>query len=95
MLLSFVRSAGVTEHQPAGAAGARTGHTANEMSGLTLGQITAQAALSSFEIDLFGRLRAQNAAATERYLASREGQVRSAADRDRRGRRGLSGGAAG
>ncbi|HEY8602848.1 efflux transporter outer membrane subunit [Tsuneonella suprasediminis] len=38
------------------------------------GQFTLQAALTSFEIDLFGRLRAQNAAATERYLASREGQ---------------------
>lgn len=38
------------------------------------GQFTLQAALTSFEIDLFGRLRAQNAAATERFLASHEGQ---------------------
>jgi NodT family efflux transporter outer membrane factor (OMF) lipoprotein len=46
----------------------------NPSSAVTFGQFTAQAALTSFEIDLFGRLRAQNAAANERYLASREGQ---------------------
>jgi outer membrane protein TolC len=46
----------------------------NPSPAVTFGQFTAQAALTSFEIDLFGRLRAQNAAANERYLASREGQ---------------------
>ncbi|MEL7739739.1 efflux transporter outer membrane subunit, partial [Citromicrobium bathyomarinum] len=58
---------GYTRQRPGGAVGA--GQTS-----ASSGQFTLQAALTSFEIDLFGRLRAQNAAATERYLASREGQ---------------------
>ena len=52
--------------------GTGTGQAAS--AGASSGQFTLQAALTSFEIDLFGRLRAQNAAATERYLGSREGQ---------------------
>lgn len=62
------------QRQPSGVAGAGVGVTPGENTGITFGQVTAQAALTSFEIDLFGRLRAQNAAASERYLASREGQ---------------------
>lgn len=62
------------QRQPSGVAGAGVGVTPGQNAGITFGQVTAQAALTSFEIDLFGRLRAQTAAATERYLASREGQ---------------------
>lgn len=62
------------QHQPAGVTGTGPGQTTGETSGLTPGQFTAQATLTSFEIDLFGRLHAQNAGTTERYLASREGQ---------------------
>lgn len=58
---------GYTRQRPGGAVGAGQTSTSS-------GQFTLQVALTSFEIDLFGRLRAQNAAATERYLASREGQ---------------------
>ncbi|WP_062769571.1 efflux transporter outer membrane subunit [Sphingopyxis terrae] len=50
----------------AGAAG-RTGRS-------EFGQFRAQVALTSFEIDLFGRLRSQSEAAFERYLASAEGR---------------------
>lgn len=46
----------------------------NVNSGLAVSQFTTQLALTSFELDLFGRLRAQNAAATERYLSSWQGQ---------------------
>ncbi|MDO7836259.1 efflux transporter outer membrane subunit [Sphingobium sp. HBC34] len=62
------------QHQPGSVAGAGVGLNNAPSSGVTFGQITAQAALTSFEVDLFGRLRAQNTAATERYLASRAGQ---------------------
>jgi len=62
------------QRQPGTVAGAGVGLGNAASSGVTFGQFTAQAALTSFEIDLFGRLRAQNSAATERYLASREGQ---------------------
>lgn len=62
------------QRQASGVAGAGVGVTPGENTGITFGQVTAQAALTSFEIDLFGRLRAQNAAASERYLASMEGQ---------------------
>jgi NodT family efflux transporter outer membrane factor (OMF) lipoprotein len=55
-------------------AGAGVGLDTGQASGFTFGQFSAQAALTAFEIDLFGRIRAQNAAATERYLASRAGQ---------------------
>lgn len=43
-------------------------------SGFEFEQFTAQGALTSFEIDLFGRLRSQSQAAFERYLASDEGR---------------------
>lgn len=43
-------------------------------SGSEFGQFTAQAALTSFEIDLFGRLRSLSQAAFERYLATDEGR---------------------
>lgn len=62
------------QRQPAGGAGAGVGATPGDAAGASFGQFTAQAALTSFEIDLFGRLRAQSEAASERYLASREGQ---------------------
>jgi multidrug efflux system outer membrane protein len=42
--------------------------------GVEFEQYTASAALTSFEIDLFGRLRSQSQAAFERYLASDEGR---------------------
>jgi multidrug efflux system outer membrane protein len=42
--------------------------------GIEFEQYTASAALTSFEIDLFGRLRSQSQAAFERYLASDEGR---------------------
>ena len=42
--------------------------------GVEFGQFSANAALTSFEIDLFGRLRSQSEAAFERYLASDEGR---------------------
>jgi NodT family efflux transporter outer membrane factor (OMF) lipoprotein len=63
------------QRQPAGVAGAGVGlgSDSNQASGFEFGQFTAQAALSSFEIDLFGRLRSQSQAAFETYLASREG----------------------
>lgn len=65
------------QRQPAGVAGASAGLNTGDKAGsggITLGQFSAQAALTAFEIDLFGRLRAQNAAASERYLGSRAGQ---------------------
>ncbi len=40
----------------------------------TYSQASAQLSVTSFEIDLFGRLRAQNEAAKERYFASVEGR---------------------
>lgn len=43
-------------------------------SGIEFGQYSANVALTSFEIDLFGRLRSQSEAAFERYLASDEGR---------------------
>lgn len=42
--------------------------------GIEFGQFNASAALTTFEIDLFGRLRSQSQAAFERYLASDEGR---------------------
>jgi outer membrane protein, multidrug efflux system len=43
-------------------------------SGFEFEQFAAQAALTSFEIDLFGRLRSLSQAAFERYLATDEGR---------------------
>jgi NodT family efflux transporter outer membrane factor (OMF) lipoprotein len=42
--------------------------------GAEFGQFSANAALTSFELDLFGRLRSQSEAAFERYIASDEGR---------------------
>lgn len=59
------------QRQPAAVAGAGVGLTPGSgPSGFEFGQFTAQAALASFEIDLFGRIRAMNAAAFHRWLAS-------------------------
>ncbi|SLJ88904.1 efflux transporter outer membrane subunit [Novosphingobium mathurense] len=61
------------QRQPAGATGAAVGGTSgNGATGIEFGQFTAQAALTSFEIDLFGRLRALNEAAFHRWLSSVE-----------------------
>jgi len=48
--------------------------TSQTGSGYEFSQFSATAALTSFEIDLFGRLRSQSEAAFERYLASDEGR---------------------
>ncbi|MBS0480723.1 MAG: efflux transporter outer membrane subunit [Proteobacteria bacterium] len=55
-------------------AGVGIGADSNAPTGFEFGQFSAQAALTSFEIDLFGRLRSLSQAAAERYLASQEGQ---------------------
>jgi NodT family efflux transporter outer membrane factor (OMF) lipoprotein len=63
------------QRQPTGVAGAGVGLNPgdnNGNTGIIFGQFSTQLALTSFEIDLFGRLRAQNNAANERYLGSRE-----------------------
>ena len=63
------------QRAPAAVADAGVGIGAGQgtPTGVEFGQFTAQAALTSFEIDLFGRLRSQSQAAFERYLASEEG----------------------
>ncbi|MES2496233.1 MAG: efflux transporter outer membrane subunit [Pseudomonadota bacterium] len=58
----------------AGLGGAIGGGGAATPSGFEFGQYSANAALTSFELDLFGRLRSQSQAAFERYLASDEGR---------------------
>lgn len=58
----------------AGLGGAIGGGGAAMPSGFEFGQYSANAALTSWEIDLFGRLRSQTQAAFERYLASDEGR---------------------
>lgn len=65
------------QRQPASVAGAGVELTPGTGTGTaptryTFGQFSAQTALSSFEIDLFGRLRALNEAAFHRWLASTE-----------------------
>lgn len=63
-LPAFNADAGYTrQRQPVSAPGAGA-------SGAESGQFAVQAALTSFELDLFGRLRALDAAALERWLAS-------------------------
>ncbi|MEJ2410330.1 MAG: efflux transporter outer membrane subunit [Novosphingobium sp.] len=62
------------QRQANGAVGSVGRSNRGAAAGASFGQFTVQAALTRFEIDLFGLLRAQNAATTERYLASREGQ---------------------
>lgn len=68
----------VRQRQPLGPLTAGFGATAptppDAPSGVEFGQFTANAALTSFEIDLFGRLRSQTEAAFERYLATDEGR---------------------
>jgi len=61
---------------PASTAAAGIGGAGGEdlPDGFEFGQYSANAALTSFEIDLFGRLRSQSEAAFERYLASDEGR---------------------
>jgi multidrug efflux system outer membrane protein len=48
--------------------------TSQTGAGYEFSQFSANAALTSFEIDLFGRLRSQSEAAFERYLATEEGR---------------------
>ncbi|WP_281822797.1 efflux transporter outer membrane subunit [Sphingobium sp. BS19] len=64
------------QRTPAATAGAAIGggNTSTGQTGFEFEQFTAQAALTSFEIDLFGRLRSQSQAAFERYLATDEGR---------------------
>ena len=55
-------------------AGASAAPPGSAGSGAEFGQFSANAALTNFEIDLFGRLRSQSQAAFERYLASDAGR---------------------
>jgi NodT family efflux transporter outer membrane factor (OMF) lipoprotein len=72
---SYTRQRIPTSTASAGIGGATGGGTgAGAPSGFEFGQYSANAALTSFEIDLFGRLRSQSQAAFERYLASDEGR---------------------
>ncbi|MBU0555591.1 MAG: efflux transporter outer membrane subunit [Alphaproteobacteria bacterium] len=70
-LPSVDASAGFTR-QRVSAATAQPG--APQTGGYEFSQFSATAALTSFEIDLFGRLRSQSEAAFERYLATDEGR---------------------
>jgi NodT family efflux transporter outer membrane factor (OMF) lipoprotein len=59
------------QRQPSGVAGAGIGLApGSSETGVEFGQFTAQSVLTSFEIDLFGRVRAMNEAAFQRWLAS-------------------------
>lgn len=61
------------QRQPSSVAGAGVGLAPGGGAiGFEFGQVAAQAALTSFELDLFGRVRAMNAAALQRWLASVE-----------------------
>lgn len=63
------------ETASAGLGGAEPGSTPPMGNGgIEFGQFSANVALTSFEIDLFGRLRSQSQAAFARYLASDEGR---------------------
>lgn len=62
------------QRQPATAAGGGGGAPGNTAAGAEFGQFSAQAALTTFEIDLFGRARSLSQAAFETYLASEEGR---------------------
>tara|TARA_A100001391_G_scaffold205457_1_gene206699 strand:- start:2553 stop:3980 length:1428 start_codon:yes stop_codon:yes gene_type:complete len=80
--LPTVDAQGTYMHQraPSSVAGAGVGITpggggeATAPDGIEFGQFSAQAALTSFELDLFGRLRSQSQAAFERYLATDQGR---------------------
>ena len=52
------------------------GTSRRALTGFEFEQFFGDAALTSFEIDLFGRLRSQGQAAFERYLATEEGRAR-------------------
>lgn len=70
-------AASYSRQRTSGAAAGTTvggGNTATGASGVEFEQFAAQAALTSFEIDLFGRLRSLSQAAFERYLASDQGR---------------------
>jgi NodT family efflux transporter outer membrane factor (OMF) lipoprotein len=59
------------QRQPSSVAGAGVGLApGGGATGFEFGQFAAQAALTSFELDLFGRVRAMKAAALQRWLAS-------------------------
>ena len=76
-LLPAVEAQGSYTRQriPASVAGAGLGLEGGDgPSGFEFGQYGAQAALTTFEIDLFGRLRSLSQAASERYLATDEGR---------------------
>ncbi|RSV47213.1 RND transporter [Sphingomonas sp. ABOLD] len=61
------------QRQPSSVAGAGVGLApGGSATGFEFGQFAAQVALTSFELDLFGRVRAMNAAALQRWLASVE-----------------------
>lgn len=71
---SYTRQRTPAETAAAGAGGSRPGNGAAAPSGIEFGQFSANAALTSFEIDLFGWLRSQSQAAFERYLGTEEGR---------------------
>ncbi len=70
---SYRRQRIPTAAAAAGVGGA-IGGNGNTPSGFEFEQYSANAALTSFELDLFGKLRSQSQAAFERYLATDEGQ---------------------
>lgn len=70
---SYTRQRTPSSTAAAGLGGALPGG-AGAPAGFEFGQFTANAALTSFEIDLFGRLRSQSQAAFERYLGTEEGR---------------------
>ncbi|QAY80043.1 efflux transporter outer membrane subunit [Sphingosinicella sp. BN140058] len=71
-----VQASYTRQRQPSSIAGAGAGLDPDQRpgDGVEFGQFGAQAALTSFEIDLFGRIRSQTQAAFERYLATDEGR---------------------
>jgi len=70
---SYLRQRSPTAAATAGFGGG-TSTDPNAPSGFEFQQYSANAALTSFELDLFGKLRSQSQAAFERYLATDEGQ---------------------
>lgn len=71
---AYTRQRVPLETAAAGVGGAAPGGTPAGPSGFEFEQFSANAALTSFEIDLFGRLRSQSQAAFERYLGTEEGR---------------------
>ncbi|WP_165322464.1 efflux transporter outer membrane subunit [Rhizorhabdus phycosphaerae] len=70
---SYLRQRSPTAAATAGFGGS-TSTDPNAPSGFEFQQYSANAALTSFELDLFGKLRWQSQAAFERYLATDEGR---------------------